>query len=326
MAAGAAFGQAAPAAAAAKPEFEVATVKPSAPLDMQKLARDAQAGKMPNFGMHLDGLRAEYNYMALKELAVVAYKVKAYQISCPDWMGTTRYDIVARMPEGSKKDDAAPMLKTLLEDRFKLVAHLEQKELPVFALVVGKSGVKMKESPAPPPIDESAELKPGEMKMDLPDGPARMTRTSDGMGAVVNMGVRGSYTQKMDLATQSLKIDGTGVSMSGLVDLLAQMMQIGGGSAPKQVVDQTGLTGHYDLSFSFSLAELMAMAKAQGVDIPGASPAVGGGNSAAEASDPGGTGSSVYAALEKMGLKLESKKAVVQQLVIESAEKTPTED
>ena len=48
--------------------FDVASVRPSAPLDMAKLAADMQAGKMPNFGMHLDGLRAEYNYMSLKEL------------------------------------------------------------------------------------------------------------------------------------------------------------------------------------------------------------------------------------------------------------------
>src|SRR5437868_3358521 len=59
LAGGAAFGQAVP-AAAANLTFEVASVKPSAPLDMQKLAAEVQAGKMPNFGMHLDGLRAEF--------------------------------------------------------------------------------------------------------------------------------------------------------------------------------------------------------------------------------------------------------------------------
>src|ERR1035438_6100260 len=119
----AAFGQTAAAdAAAANLTFDVASVRPSAPLDMAKLQADMQAGKMPNFGMHLDGLRAEYNYMSLKELVVAAYKVKPYQVICPDWMGTQRYDIVARMPEGAKKDDAPAMLKALLEDRFKLQA------------------------------------------------------------------------------------------------------------------------------------------------------------------------------------------------------------
>jgi uncharacterized protein (TIGR03435 family) len=315
MATGAAPGQ----SASAKPEFDVASVHP---VDMAQLQAQVQSGKMPNFGMHLDGLRAEYNDLTLKQLAAVAYKVKEYQISCPDWMRATLYNITARMPEGSKKDDAAAMLKTLLEDRFQMKAHIEDREQPVMALVVGKGGVKMKEMPAQPPIDESAELKPGEMKLDMPDGPARFSRSKDGMGGVVNMGERGSYTQQMDSATQSLKIDGTAVSMPGLVDLLAQLMQIGGGGS-KQIVDETGLTGHYNMSLSFSMAELMAMARAQGANIPGA-PA--GNNTSTEAADPAGGGMSVYAAIEKMGLKLEPKKAVVQQLIVESATKTPTEN
>ena len=324
--AGVTFGQAAPAAqstpapqpAAAQLEFDVASVHP---VDMAQLQADMRAGKMPNFGIHLDGLRAEYNDMSLKQLTAVAYKVKDYQISGPDWMATTLYNITARLPEGSKKDDAAAMLKTLLEDRFKMKAHLEDKERPVMALVAAKGGVKMKEVPAPPPIDETAELKPGERKMDLPDGPAVITISPGGVGATMNMGERGSYVQKMDMTTQTFKIDATAINMSGMVDLLSQLMQIGGGGT-KQVVNETGLTGHYDISFSFSIAELMAMAKAQGQAVPG-NP---GGNAATEASDPSGTGTSVYAALEKAGLKLESRKAVVQQLIVESAEKTPTEN
>jgi uncharacterized protein (TIGR03435 family) len=87
------------------------------------------------------------------------------------------------------------------------------------------------------------------------------------------------------------------------------------------------LTGHYEVALSLSLADLMAAARAQGANMPG-----GGGNAgspgggAAEASDPGGGGSSVYASVEKLGLKLEPRKAVVQQLVVDSAQKTPTEN
>ena len=341
LVAGTAFGQTAPAVptipvalaasgaqpAAAKLEFDVASVRPSAPLDMQKLAAQMQAGKMPNFGMHLDGLRAEYNYMSLKELITAAYKVKPYEIACPDWMATEHYDIVARLPEGSTKDDAPAMLKALLEERFKLQAHTESQERPVLALVAAKGGPKLKDSPAPQPIDENAELKPGERKIDLPDGPARYTQEIDpkkGMTAVVNMGTRGTYTQKIDVATQVVQIDGTGISMSGFVDMLSQIMQIGGPTA-KPVVDESGLTGHYEVSLSLSLADLMAAARAQGANISGSN-AGGPGGGMAEASDPGGAGSSVYSSVEKLGLKLEPKKAVVQQLVVTSAEKTPTEN
>src|ERR1035437_5113948 len=173
---------------AAKLEFDVASVRPSAPLDIQKLAADMQAGKMPNFGMHLDGLRAEYNYMSLKELVVAAYKVKPYEVTCPDWMATERYDIVARMPDGSNKEDAAAMLKALLEERFKLQAHTESQERPVLALGAAKGGPKLKDSPTPEPIDENAPLKPGERKIDMPDGPARYTQnieTGKGMTTMI---------------------------------------------------------------------------------------------------------------------------------------------
>jgi uncharacterized protein (TIGR03435 family) len=335
---GAALGQTAPnappvasaqpaagAPAAAELEFEVAAVKPSAPLDMAKLQAQVQAGKMPNFGMHLEGLRAEYNYMSLKELVVAAYKAKPYQITCPDWMATERYDIVARMPEGSTKDDAPAMLKALLEDRFKLQAHTESQERQVLALVAAKGGPRLKDSPAPEPIDENAPLKPGERKLDMPDGPARISQTIDpgkGMSAVVNMGIRGTYTQKIDVATQAVQINGTGISMSGFVDMLSQIMQIGGPAA-KPVVDESGLTGHYQVSLSLSLADLMAAARSQGMNVSGGN---AGGPAPGEASDPGGAGSTVYASVEKLGLKLEPRKAVVQQLVVTSAEKTPTEN
>jgi uncharacterized protein (TIGR03435 family) len=332
-----AFGQAASSAvkpvadapvAASDLTFDVASVKPSAPLDMQNMQAQMQAGKMPNFGMHLDGLRAEYNYMSLKELVVAAYKAKPYEVTCPDWMATERYDIVARMPEGSSKDDAAAMLKALLEERFKLQAHTESQERPVLALVVAKGGPKLKDSPAPAPIDEDAPLKPGERKLDLPDGPARISQNMDpkkGMTAVVNMGTRGTYTQKMDMVTQALQIDGAGVSMSGFVDMLSMVMQIGG-PASKPVVDESGLTGHYEVSLTLSLADMMAAARQQGMNMPGGNPGGPGGGGPVQASDPGGNGMTVYASVEKLGLKLEPKKAVVQQLVVTSAEKTPTEN
>jgi uncharacterized protein (TIGR03435 family) len=100
-------------------------------------------------------------------------------------------------------------------------------------------------------------------------------------------------------------------------------MQIGGPTA-KPVVDATGLTGHYEVPLNLSLADLMAMARAQGVAVPGGGAA--GGSGAAEASDPGGSGMSAYSAVEKLGLRLEPRKAPVEQLVVDSAEKMPTEN
>ena len=64
-----------------------------------------------------------------------------------------------------------------------------------------------------------------------------------------------------------------------------------------------------------------AAARSQAKGMPG-----GPGGGTTEASDPGGAGSTIYATVEKMGLKLEPRKAPVEQLVVDSAEKMPTEN
>ena len=282
------------------------------------------AGKIPRFGAHVDAQRAEYDFMSLRDLIANAYKLKAYQIAGPDWlmsMAAQRFDIAATIPEGASKDDAPAMLQALLKDRFKLAAHTDTQEHPVLALVVGKGGPKLKESTAAAPIDETVPLKSGEMKMDLPDGPARITRNPDG-STTTNLGAKGTYTQSLDMQTQTVHMVASTLTMDGLADLLNQVMQAGGGGG-HQVVDMTGLKGSYEITVDFSIADILANARAQGINVPGA-PAGGGG--VGEASDPSGGGATIAASMQKLGLKLEPRKAPVEQLVVDSVEKTPTEN
>ena len=124
----------------ASPAFEVATVKPAAPLDMQKMAADVQAGRTPRIGMHIEADRADYIYVPLKQLIALAYKVKPYQVSGPSWMDSTRFDIDAKLPDGASKDDVPAMLQNLLQERFKLAVHRDSSEHKVLALVVAKGG------------------------------------------------------------------------------------------------------------------------------------------------------------------------------------------
>ena len=312
---------AAVAPAQTKPTFEVASVKPAA-LDMAKLTAAVQSGEIPRMGPRVDGARAEYIFMALKDLISLAYKVKPYQITGPDWMASQRFDIIAKLPDGASKDDVPMMLQALLEDRFKLALHRESKEGPVLALVVGKGGPKMKESPeAPKPIDADAPLAPGERKMDGPDGPIRMT-VKNGT-STMNMGAKGTVSYSMDPATRSMTIEASQVTMGGFADMLSSFSLLTGGG---QVKDMTGLTGNYQVAISFSLEDMMNMARAQGVAVPNL-PAEAGAEAmpAGAASDPGGS-SSLFRAVQTMGLKLESRKAMVEQLVIDHVEKTPTEN
>ena len=318
-----------------KPAFEVATIKPAPPMDPVKIAAALQAGgKMP-VGANVDSHRAEYLYLDLRSLITYAYGVKPYQITGPDWMATTRFDIVAKMPEGSTKDDAPKMLQTLLEDRFKLTMHRDSAEHPVLALVVGKGGPKLTASAETPvAIDENAPLKPGELKMDGPDGPVRVKVDLTTGGSVIDMGLKGKMTYRLNPATQTFHIDFSMTTMAGFADMVTQLFAQLGGTGGKQVVDMTGIKGNYDATVELSLLELLAMARAAGADVPAGipggapgGPAGGGrGNAPAAASDPGGGGSSLTDAVQSMGLKLESRKATVDQLVVDHIEKTPTEN
>jgi uncharacterized protein (TIGR03435 family) len=316
-----------------KPAFEVATIKPSAPMDQAKMLAAIQAGgKMP-VGASIDSLRAEYTYLDLKTLLTYAYGVKPYQITGPDWMSTERFDIVAKMPEGSKKEDAPKMLQTLLEERFKLTTHRTSAEHPVLALVVGKGGPKLKASSQKPvAIDENAPLKPGELKMDGPEGPVRATVDVRTGSSVIDMGLKGKMSYGLNPATQSFHIDFSMTTMSGFADMITQLFAQLGGTGGRQVIDMTGITGNYDATVELSLVELIAMARAAGADIPAGAPGGGGGgaggrgNAPAVASDPGGGGSSLADAVQSMGLKLESRKATVDQFIVYHIEKSPTEN
>jgi uncharacterized protein (TIGR03435 family) len=308
----------------------VASVRVSAPLDMTKLAAQVQAGATPRFGIHVDGTRAEYIYMSLKELIATAYGVKPYQVTGPAWMGSARFDVVARMPEGAKKEDAPAMLQTMLKERFGLTVHADKEDHPVLALVVGKDGPKLKDAGAPPePVADDAPLKPGEFKIDGSDGPIRVTRNADGT-TVLDMGARGRFTQKMDMQSQTMHMESSTVTMSGFADMLTNLMQMGGTSG-QPVVDMTGLKGNYQVALDFSMADLIAMVsdrmREMGINMPGR-PAGGGSadnQPASGVSDPTGR-SSVYTSVEKLGLKLETRKAPVEQVVVDKVEKTPTEN
>jgi uncharacterized protein (TIGR03435 family) len=306
---------------APRPSFDVATIKPSAPLDRAKLAADLQAGKMPRFGPRVTASRADYIYMPLKDIIALAYNMRNYQVTGPDWMSSERFDIEATLPEGSSKDDAPAMLRALLEDRFKLQAHKDTQDQKVLALLVGKNGSKLTPSTkVAETLDEDAPLQPNQIVWDGPDGPVRITRKPDG-SIVFDLGKRGTVTQTIDAQNQALRLDSSMVSMSGFAETLSTILaQMGG----RQVVDMTGLKGNYEIAVEISFADLMSMARSQG-DAPPPPPSSGAQASAPVASDPGG-GTSIFQSVKQLGLNLEERKAPVTQLIVDHVEKTPTEN
>ena len=138
------------AAASAQTAFEVASIKPGTPFTQEAF----RAGQPPQIGVKIDGARATYRGMTLQGLVTLAYGVKAFQVTGPDWTHRDVYDIAAKLPEGSTPEQAPAMLQTLLADRFQLTLRRETKEFSVYALVV-VNGAKL----TPKPADYDAKAK-----------------------------------------------------------------------------------------------------------------------------------------------------------------------
>lgn len=129
-----------PMAADAKPEFEVATIKPSKPDTPGKMFRVN--------GRHFSTLNTTLN-----DIITFAYGVHVKQIvDGPAWLQSDKYDLDAQ-PDGQGQPNGEQwktMIRKLLADRFKLTFHHDKKELSAYALIVGKNGPKLTKSQGDP--------------------------------------------------------------------------------------------------------------------------------------------------------------------------------
>lgn len=288
------------------PSFEVASIKPH---------------KSNSFGVMLriePGGRFAAEGIPLKLLIEEAYNIKDQQLSGdPAWLSSERYDIEAKADEETsaqmqkmkpdeRKDMLMRMMQSLLADRCKLQLSRSTKELPVYALVVGKNGPKMKKSDFDPssmkPPDGPPPLRPDEARADhvrVPGGPPPKGAMMMGPG----------------------HLNLNGVSLERFADVLSRILR-------RTVVDKTGLPGTYEFSLNWTPDEnegpLMPggpppRQMADGTGAPGAGP---GAPPGVESAPPDTSGPDILTAIqEQLGLKLESQKGPVELLVIEHVEK-----
>jgi uncharacterized protein (TIGR03435 family) len=273
----AAFGQSPP----ARPEFEVASVKKSAPAPPERFS----------IGVHIDGAMVRYTYLPMRTYIRMAYGVKDYQVLGPDWLATENFDIAAKLPEGATRSQLPEMMQSLLADRFKLVLHRDTKELPVYALVVAKSGPKLKES-APDPDADSGPGAKGTVDVAVNVGRG---------GGVIDLG-RGSF-----VSYGRDRLEAKKVTLSSLADWLTRLLD-------RPAVDMTGISGTYDFSLEYSLEELRNLLRSST-----------GGARELPANLPD-SGNSIFASLAAVGLKLDSRKAPIDVVVVDRIERTPTEN
>jgi len=274
-----AFGQ------AQAPVFEVASIKPAAPQTDGKM-RIAMGG---------DPGRVNYTNVSLKDVLQRAYGVKRPQITGPSWLDSDRFNIVAKIPEGVSNDQVPAMLQNLLVERFKLTVRREKKEMPVYALVVGKNGPKLEKA------DDDA---PG---ISLPGEPGLVKK-----GELVKKGG--------GLMISNGHMEAKKVTVSGFADMLSNMLD-------RPVIDQTEIQGAYNFALDISMEDLVMM---KGVMRPGAGPAgpegAGGPRGDAGPAPESAPAPSIFSAIQKLGLKLEPRKAPLDFIIIEKGERVPTEN
>ena len=278
-----------PPAPTPSPVFEVASVKPN------------KSGEgFIRFGLQPGGRFTAQNVPA-RELIRFAYNVQPFQIEGgPNWLNSDRFDVTAKA-EGElqqvgpgQSGPVQAMMQNLLADRFKLKVHRENKEMPIYALVLARSDGRLGKQIEPSTVDCTAQRGRGAGPGAGRGGPGGPPPAPPQPGERPQCGMF------------------MGIGSVGAGDVpIQQLAQLLSGRVQRIVVDKTGLTGRYSFNMEFTPDQMPPPgATPPGVQLPAINP----------------DGPSIFTALqEQLGLKLESTRGPVETLVIDSIEQ-PTPD
>lgn len=263
----------------AKPfEFEVVSIRSNTSSSAQRGLQLQPSG------------RIIWTATTLRDLIGLAYQRYSFDnrevIGGPDWIDRDRFDIVAQAngplrvgPDGFP-GPTFQLIRAMLEDRFQLRVHNEQRERPIYELVLasrdGAPGPKLQKSS----IDCAAEIGEqarGTMPRRLPDG-----RAACAIG-----GPPGRFM-------------GAGLGMPQFAAGLMRFVE-------RPIIDRTGLTGGYDWDVEFAPDFVRPIGNEPPQPLP---------DPTALANRP----SIFTAIQEQLGLRLESTRGPVDVLVVDHAE------
>jgi uncharacterized protein (TIGR03435 family) len=264
-------------------EFEVASVRPFSM---------TQADSSVTLGLRMDGAQVRIAGLTMRDLLAMAYRVKLYQVSGPEWIATERYDINAKLPAGVSPEKMPEMVQALLSERFGVRLHREKKEMPVYALLVGKSPLRLKDSV----IDKNAP----------PPTSVQVTGTGSAAGVSVNLGNGSSYT------FAGGRFEAKKVTAGAIAAVLERFTD-------RPMLDLTELKGTYDLDFTVTPEDeqtlMIRAAINAGVQLP---------PQALRLVDNGGN--PVEFGAEQLGLKLDPRRMPVEIIVLDQLSKLPTDN
>ena len=280
------------------PTFEVASVKMVPP--------DSSL-----YGFQGDSCREEPGQLSCKSvslrfLILRAYGLKPYQLVSALPIDNDRYEIVAKIPRGSTREQVDLMLPSLLVERLGLVAHRENRNIPTYELVVAKNGPKLTR-PEEPVASATAPTS-------TTGTPFPTVLDKDGL-PVLPPGVPGIRFIPGALPPPNVRL-------SARIQTIAALFQMPDidRSLGRPVVDKTGLTGAYDYTLTYALntARVIAAPRLNTQDF------------VTEQRSSEGTGSepgflTFAGALEnQLGLRLQSANGSVEVQVVDKVSRIPT--
>lgn len=272
-------------AAGGKMSFDVASVK-----ENTAGGQNNRNSNVPFYGDAYPlngGLFSATNYW-LQQYLAFAYKLSVTQSiavdsQMPKWAQAERFDIQARAPAGTTKDQMRLMMQSLLADRFHLVAHFETKQTRAYALLLVKPGTTgpnlQPHSDDPPCPDFSAPWFSGSSLISTPKGfPTQCA------GPISMLSANGAAT-----------FGGRNVNMAALADALRTVPNM---EIDRPIVDQTGLAGEFDFIMKYTSRPISAT------------------NQVPDDGSPDLTG----ALKNQLGLKLEPITAPIETLIVDHIE------
>jgi len=262
------------------PSFDVASIRPSPDEFPPK------AG-----GVQITPGQFRASYLSLKDYIGIAYGMRVHQIVAPDWVGSARFEIVAKLPAAATPDQLPQMMQTLLRERFQLRTHRESREFPVYALEVAKDGHALVRVPDDAPSD----------------APFTVASSGNGTSIAADLGHGSSLTFANN------RFEAKKVTMTALADTLSRFVD-------RPIVDMTKLEGRYDVVFDVAPEDyypmLIRSAVNAGITLP---------PQALRLLDNASV-DSVPDALRKIGLSLDPRHAPLEVLVVDTVRRAPTEN
>jgi uncharacterized protein (TIGR03435 family) len=267
-------------AANPQPEFDVATIKlvPAEPVRRQPMGMRGGPGT------------ADPTRLTIENFPLVLMVRRAFGISHLQLAGLgdmkERFNVTAKIPEGTTETQFRLMLQNLLTERFQIKLHHETREMPVYEMTVGKNGPAFKQHVGA--IDDFGSYISGPPKRNK-DGFPIAAPGSIVMSMSPTSGARGSFTA-------------VGETMADFAVAMADGLG-------RPVVDATGLKGGYDflLTWSMDRPDIVSADR----DMPGPedlAPVI------------------MAAVDKQLGLKMEKKKGPVDVIVIDHFERMPGEN